>query len=252
MICAPEAFAGEGTPGWRKIYDDVMLFVNFGILAFFFIKYAKKPMMKALGGVKGKIAEEFDKVHGKKDEFKSLRDAEALKNKEIEKYTQEIKENILAIFPGSRAREIEKTFPLQWEAAKLWQSRHPDGKVLVSLAKESLKAHIEKISPGVTLVPASETYDLMRRARVSLAKSGTVTFEITATGPTSHRPISLMHLGKVMVFLKGENGIIYNRWGSNVKGSYNLELAVSQKTEVIVIKDRRYTQLRSATYTYTE
>lgn len=156
MICAPEAFAGEGTPGWRKIYDDVMLFVNFGILAFFFIKYAKKPMMKALGGVKGKIAEEFDKVHGKKDEFKSLRDAEALKNKEIEKYTQEIKENILAIGEREKEKIIEEG---RLAAEKMIQDAGNYVEYKAEMARKALSDEMidmaiaiveEKLTKGVT------------------------------------------------------------------------------------------------------
>ena len=44
----PDCLAGEGpTPG-RRIYNNIMLVVNFGILAFFILRYGKRPLMDYL------------------------------------------------------------------------------------------------------------------------------------------------------------------------------------------------------------
>lgn len=108
MFYAPDAFAGEGSPTWRRIYNDVMLFINFGILVFFFIKFAKTPMMKALGGIRQKIAEEFESINGEKEKTQSLRDVEAQKIKEIETYVEEIKKNILEMGEREKEKIIEE------------------------------------------------------------------------------------------------------------------------------------------------
>ena len=67
LYFAPDAFGAEGISTGRKIWDNVMLFLNFGILVFLFIKFARKPLMNFLRGERTKIAEEFGKINGEKD-----------------------------------------------------------------------------------------------------------------------------------------------------------------------------------------
>ena len=47
-------------PGWRPIYDEIMLWINFFILVFFIVKYGKKPFMNFL---KGRTDEVENKIH---------------------------------------------------------------------------------------------------------------------------------------------------------------------------------------------
>ena len=166
LIYAPEAFAGEGTPGWRKIYNDVMLVVNFGILAFFFIKYAKNPMMKFLHGVKGKIAEEFDKIHGIKEKSQSMRDVEAGKIKEIEKHVEEIKKNILEMGEREKKKIIEEG---QLSAEKMIQDARNYAEYRVEMAKKALSDEMvdiaidiveEKLTKGVTEADNEKLFEL--------------------------------------------------------------------------------------------
>lgn len=90
------------------------------------------------------------------------------------------KGELLAIFPGSRAQEIIRTYPLQVEAARLLKKNHPDIAIGVSLIDSQFAPLIKKLSKDlkVTLVPHHYTYELMRDARASIAKSGTVTLEL--------------------------------------------------------------------------
>lgn len=156
LLCATVAFAGEGTPGWRKVYDNVMLIVNFGILVFFFIKYAKNPMMKALHGVRKNIAGDFDKIHGQKDESKSKRDTEAQKLKDIEKFVEEIKKNILEMAEREKEKIIEDG---RVSAEKMIQDAHNYADYRVETAKKALSDEMvdmaiamveEKLKKGVT------------------------------------------------------------------------------------------------------
>ena len=61
-----EALASESSGGWRPIYDEVLLWFNFGIIVFVFIKYGKTPLMNFLRGRKDKIAQEIERIEEKK------------------------------------------------------------------------------------------------------------------------------------------------------------------------------------------
>jgi len=77
-----EALASEGSGGWRPIYDEILLWINFGIIAFVFVKYGKTPLMNFLQGRKEKIAREIERVEQKKEKA-------ADKIKEIQKVIDE-------------------------------------------------------------------------------------------------------------------------------------------------------------------
>ncbi len=55
-------WAAEDAKTWRATYDLVMMWVNFGILAFFIVKYARKPLMGFLEGESRKTAEEIQRI----------------------------------------------------------------------------------------------------------------------------------------------------------------------------------------------
>ncbi len=89
---------------------------------------------------------------------------------------------ILALFPGSRQSEIELTYPLQLNAAKLFLQEHKGVQICVSESQKKYRPLLEKLakeaSVKVTLIPHHYNYELMRDARAALAKSGTVTLEL--------------------------------------------------------------------------
>lgn len=47
LLCTTAA-AAEGGEGWRQTYDLVMKWLNFGILVFLFLKFARKPLVDFL------------------------------------------------------------------------------------------------------------------------------------------------------------------------------------------------------------
>lgn len=55
-------WAAEDAKTWRATYDLVMMWINFGILAFFTVKYARKPLMGFLEGESRKTAEEIRRI----------------------------------------------------------------------------------------------------------------------------------------------------------------------------------------------
>lgn len=85
---------------------------------------------------------------------------------------------VLAVFPGSRAQEVERHAAPFTEAARLLESRHPGLQVVVSTAQglEQKVAHI----PYRQVRGSSLT--LLRAADAALCKSGTTTLEAAIAG----------------------------------------------------------------------
>lgn len=118
--------------------------------------------------------------------------------KEIED-KKEKREKIIAIFPGSRKKEIERNLPLQWKTAKKFN----DYRVVISLAHLDLEEEIRKIVGDVELSPPEENYLLMQKCSLAIATSGTVTLELALHGtPTvvtyAIRPLDCWIAGKIL------------------------------------------------------
>lgn len=87
---------------------------------------------------------------------------------------------ILALFPGSRKKEIENNLPLQLDVCR--EIATPDICIALSVSEERFRPLILDIvkqkNLDVLLVPPDYSYELMRSAYAAIAKSGTVTLEL--------------------------------------------------------------------------
>lgn len=90
------------------------------------------------------------------------------------------RESLIALFPGSRIKEVERNFPLQLMAAKQLIQEDPQIRLAVSIAHPRLEKTIRDISGSTPLefVPSEASTALMKRARLAIAKSGTVNLEL--------------------------------------------------------------------------
>ena len=61
------ALAAEEAGNWRSIFDLVMRWVNFAILAFILIKYAKTPLKNFLGEKRQEIARQINTIEQEKE-----------------------------------------------------------------------------------------------------------------------------------------------------------------------------------------
>ena len=93
--------------------------------------------------------------------------------------------NLIALFPGSRLGEIKQNLKLMLEAAILLKQEHPSLIFGISCTNEKLRKEIKDLSVSYPIlekslffIPKPFTYELMREAYLSLAKSGTVTLEL--------------------------------------------------------------------------
>ena len=107
LVFSFDAFAmGEASKG-RKIWDTVLLWINFGILVFFFIKYAKNPLVNFLQGERKKMEQTLGHVDSRLQEAKSNMDREADKLKELDHRLQDIRQSILSLGQSEKERIVE-------------------------------------------------------------------------------------------------------------------------------------------------
>jgi lipid-A-disaccharide synthase len=92
----------------------------------------------------------------------------------------------VALFPGSRYKEIIRNLPLQLRVAKRLQAEHPELNFALSISQPRftplIESIIEKENIHVALIPPEKTYQLMQSSYFAIAKSGTVTLELALHG----------------------------------------------------------------------
>jgi F-type H+-transporting ATPase subunit b len=59
--------AAAADPGWRPIYDKVMLWINFFIFVFLAVKFGKKPLLHFLQGQKDEVADQINRLQKQKN-----------------------------------------------------------------------------------------------------------------------------------------------------------------------------------------
>ncbi|MBI3236112.1 MAG: hypothetical protein HYZ48_00105 [Chlamydiales bacterium] len=89
---------------------------------------------------------------------------------------------IIALFPGSRKKEIERNLPLQLRVCAMLAQKDPDLLFALSISDEKYRPLIEKecslFQIPHLLIGADQTYELMKSSFAAIAKSGTVTLEL--------------------------------------------------------------------------
>ncbi len=97
---------------------------------------------------------------------------------------------VVALFPGSRKKEIERNFPLYAKLMKELLSQTEDFLFAISLSEKKFTSLLlsylskEGLSTGenIVFVDRSQSYDLMHCCHMAIAKSGTVTLELALHG----------------------------------------------------------------------
>lgn len=102
LLTGDTAFAAADDQGWRTTYDQIMIWVNFGILVFLFFKYAKTPLMNFLNSQSEGLARDIERLEESKDKADQ-------RNKEL---LEELEQR------DSRIDEIKKRIILEGEKEK--------------------------------------------------------------------------------------------------------------------------------------
>ncbi|MGL4539912.1 MAG: lipid-A-disaccharide synthase [Candidatus Rhabdochlamydia sp.] len=91
---------------------------------------------------------------------------------------------ILALFPGSRSKEIERNLPIYLDACKNLCANNSHVHIALSVAQPKFHSQILLIlqkknwNYPITFVPNTHSYELMQKTHLAIAKSGTVTLEL--------------------------------------------------------------------------
>jgi len=107
---------------------------------------------------------------------------------ETHRINQSREENLIALFPGSRANEISRIFPLMVKVVADLHERFPDWKFEAAAASLSLESqmreiantHAKKSLPLV--IKQGGSHELMQRAWCGVVTSGTATLEASYYG----------------------------------------------------------------------
>jgi F-type H+-transporting ATPase subunit b len=169
---AVEVLAAEGGGGWRPTYDLIMKWVNFGILAFIFFKFARQPLKNFLSDKSKEVSLQIEKLEGEKDRLSQrVREAET----ELEENAvrlEELKERIVQM--GER-RKLEIIEAARQESRMLIESaKHKmEGRIISArnaLRTEMVDAAAEKALeklPG--LVTADDNQRLLEQFMAQVA-----------------------------------------------------------------------------------
>jgi len=75
-LLGSEASAADNSGNWRPVFDLVMRWLNFGIIVFILIKYARTPIKDFLLSRREEVAREIETIEEKKEEAnKKIQDA---------------------------------------------------------------------------------------------------------------------------------------------------------------------------------
>ncbi|MGB5421757.1 MAG: ATP synthase F0 subunit B [Desulfobacterales bacterium] len=125
---AVEVLAAEGGEGWRPTYDIIMKWVNFGILAFIFFKFARRPLKNFLSDKKNEISLQIKTLEDEKDRLhQRVREAET-----------ELEENVL------RLEQLKERIVQTGERRKLEiiEDARQESRMLLESAKQKIEGRI--------------------------------------------------------------------------------------------------------------
>ena len=88
------------------------------------------------------------------------------------------KKNIITIFPGSRAHEINKNLSKQLEIAKRLATSYKNLDIIISCADDHLAPLIAQKGANIPIIPQKHLYEVMRATHLAISTSGTVTLEL--------------------------------------------------------------------------
>jgi F-type H+-transporting ATPase subunit b len=125
-----EAVAAEGGGGWRPVYDLIMRWVNFAILVFVIVKFARRPLKNFLAGKGEEISAQ-------------IRDLDVEKNQLVERVRQTEKD--LADSTG-RLEEIKERIVQLGERRKqeIIAEAHQESLIIMENAKRKIEGRLNR------------------------------------------------------------------------------------------------------------
>ena len=95
LLLGTEASAADNSGDWRPVFDLVMRWLNFGIIVFILVKYARTPIKDFLLSRRAEVAREIEIVEEKKEEAnKKIQEAARLLDESEVRFAR-VKERII-------------------------------------------------------------------------------------------------------------------------------------------------------------
>ena len=169
LIFSTDVFAAETITQGRRLWNNIMLFVNFGILVFLFIKYARKPLLDFLKGIRKKTEKQLDELNGLIETVRSAKEEEEAKLTQVEEHIRELRESILEMGKREKEKAIEQG---KKAAAKLIEdakeySRHRMAKAKKEFSDEMVELAIKMVKDSLKKNISMEDDERLRNQFIS-------------------------------------------------------------------------------------
>jgi len=107
LLLGTEASAADNSGDWRPVFDLVMRWLNFGIIVFILVKYARTPIKDFLLSRREEVAREIEMVEEKKEEAnKKIQDAARMLDESEVRFAR-VKERIIQEGETKKQKLIE-------------------------------------------------------------------------------------------------------------------------------------------------
>src|SRR5210317_832722 len=107
LLLGTEASAADNSGDWRPLFDLVMRWLNFGIIVFILVKYARTPIKDFLLSRREEVAREIEMVEEKKEEAnKKIQDAARMLDESEVRFAR-VKERIIKEGEAKKQKLIE-------------------------------------------------------------------------------------------------------------------------------------------------
>ncbi|MFP3927304.1 MAG: hypothetical protein ACLFUP_00235 [Desulfobacteraceae bacterium] len=130
-----EAWAAQEISDARKIWDTVMRWVNFGIMAFFFWKYGKPALVSFLQNETGRVKRTLDEINSELAESKARMEEESKKLEGIDEDLQHVRDSILEMGQREKERILKDA---RTAADQMVQSAQAESQTKLEMAKRTL------------------------------------------------------------------------------------------------------------------
>jgi F-type H+-transporting ATPase subunit b len=155
-LLGTEALAADNSGDWRPVFDLVMRWLNFGIIVFILVKYARTPLKDFLLSRREEVAREIESVEEKKEAAnKKIQDAAKMLDESEVRFAR-VKERIIQEGETIKQKLIEDA---QQESKVLLESTRKKIENQLLDAKRAFKSELvdTAISLAMKRLPAEIT-----------------------------------------------------------------------------------------------
>ena len=108
MVCCPDALAAESTEDWRPLFDLIMRWLNFAIIAVVLFKFGRKPIKDFLVNRREEIDYQIKKYEQQKEAAaEKVKEATTILDESTDRFEQ-IKQRIIKDGETKKQQIIEK------------------------------------------------------------------------------------------------------------------------------------------------